>query len=89
VQQALAHGLPVVVAAGDGSQEDMVQKTTAVVRPDDLADLSRALRAAIGLRPTWPVMGEASRRKSRLQFNLEAMVEARCGRTECRPGEAG
>jgi glycosyltransferase involved in cell wall biosynthesis len=77
VQQALAHGLPVVVAAGDGSQEDMVQEDNGwLVRPDDLADLSRAVRAAIAARPTWPAMGEASRRKSRLHFNLEAMVEA-------------
>jgi glycosyltransferase involved in cell wall biosynthesis len=55
----------------------MVQEDNGwLVRPDDLADLSRAVRAAIAARPTWPAMGEASRRKSRLHFNLEAMVEA-------------
>ena len=42
VQQAMAHGLPVIVAQGDGTQDDLVRPENGwQIPPDDLAALTR------------------------------------------------
>jgi len=47
VQEAMAHGLPVIVAEGDGTQRDLVsQENGWLVKPGDLEGLSRSLQEA-------------------------------------------
>ena len=76
VQQAMAHGLPVVVAQGDGTQEDLVRPENGWLIPaDNLAALTATLRNAlddpVGLRR----MGNASYRIVAEEVNLEHMAE--------------
>ena len=76
VQQALAHGLPLIVAEGDGSQEDLVGPANGWLLP---AGDEEALRAALAEALSDPArlrqMGAASYRLAQEQFSLEAMVE--------------
>jgi len=47
IQEAMAHGLPVIVAEGDGTQRDLVSQDNGwLVTPGDLEGLSRALQEA-------------------------------------------
>jgi glycosyltransferase involved in cell wall biosynthesis len=75
VQEAMAHGLPVVVAEGDGTQEDLVRPANGWrIPPDDLdaliATLGEALSDATRLRR----MGAESFRIVDEEINLEQMV---------------
>lgn len=80
VQQALAHGLPVIVARGDGTQQDMVTPQNGWLVPDgDRASLEAAIATALSDRTRLEAMGRASRRLADRAFNLEAMVEAFLG----------
>jgi glycosyltransferase involved in cell wall biosynthesis len=78
LQQALAAGLPIIAAEGDGSQQDMVTPDNGWrVRPGQGGDLRQALQRALsldeaGLRG----MGEVSFQLARTRFSLEAMTEA-------------
>jgi glycosyltransferase involved in cell wall biosynthesis len=78
LQQALAAGLPVIAAEGDGSQQDMVTPENGwLVRPGDLGDLRAALKQAIALNERrLRAMGAASFRLVQTRFNLEAMTDA-------------
>lgn len=77
VQQALAHGLPVIVARGDGTQQDMVTPENGWLVPEgDGAALKSAIATALSDRTRLEAMGRASRRLADRAFNLEAMVEA-------------
>jgi glycosyltransferase involved in cell wall biosynthesis len=78
LQQALAAGLPVIAAQGDGSQQDMVTPDNGwLVRPSDLPDLRAALVRAIGLNDDQlRAMGAASFRLAQTRFNLDAMTDA-------------
>jgi glycosyltransferase involved in cell wall biosynthesis len=78
LQQALAFGLPVIAAEGDGSQQDMVTSENGwLVRPGDLAHLRVTLEQALALgEARLRTMGAASFRLAQTRFNLEAMVEA-------------
>jgi glycosyltransferase involved in cell wall biosynthesis len=76
VQQAMAAGLPVIVAEGDGTQEDLVSGGNGwLVPPGDQAALERALREAIANPDRLQAMGEASFRLAQERFNLIAMRE--------------
>lgn len=76
IQQALAHGLPIIVAEGDGSQEDMVSATNGWrVPPGDEAALRATLVEALSDGERLRQMGAASFRLARERFNLEAMVQ--------------
>ncbi len=76
IQQALAQGLPVIVADGDGSQEDMVSLANGWLLPaGDEAALQAALAQALSDPARLRQMGVASYRLAQDQFNLEAMVE--------------
>ncbi len=80
VQQALVHGLPVIVAQGDGTQRDMVTPENGWLVPDgDRAALQAAIATALSDRTRLEAMGQASRRLADSRFNLEAMVEAFLG----------
>jgi glycosyltransferase involved in cell wall biosynthesis len=82
VQQAMAHGLPVIVAQGDGTQDDLVRPATPqqpgngwIIPPDDVPALTDALRCALndvaGLRQR----GNESFRIVLQEANLENMVK--------------
>ena len=77
VQQAMAQGLPVIVAQGDGTQDDLVREENGwQVRPGDLEDLRRALESALGNPQQLRRMGQASYRIVANEINLETMVTA-------------
>jgi glycosyltransferase involved in cell wall biosynthesis len=77
VQQAMAHGLPVIVAQGDGTQDDLVREENGwQVHPGDVNDLQRALESALGNLQRLRQMGDASYRIVVDEINLETMVAA-------------
>jgi glycosyltransferase involved in cell wall biosynthesis len=77
VQEAMSHGLPVVVAKGDGTQDDLVRAGSGwQVQPDDPAALLSALREALSDIPRLRRMGAESYRIVAEEINLEKMVEA-------------
>jgi glycosyltransferase involved in cell wall biosynthesis len=75
IQQAMSHGLPVIVAQGDGTQDDLVRSENGwQVAPGDLPALTNVLQQAL-LDPTrLRQMGEASYRIVADEINVEAMV---------------
>jgi glycosyltransferase involved in cell wall biosynthesis len=77
VQQAMSYGLPVIVAQGDGTQEDLVRPANGWQIPanDDAALLDR-LRAALEDLPRLRRMGAESYRIVAQEINLERMVAA-------------
>ena len=75
VQEAMVHGLPIVVAKGDGTQDDLVRDSNGwQIPPNDLPALVAALRAA--LSDPWRLrkMGAESYRIVSEEINLETMV---------------
>ena len=80
MQQAMAHGLPVVVAEADGTQRDMVASENGwLVPPGDLSALQAALQDALSDRERLHQMGEVSHRMVAERINIEVMVEAFMG----------
>lgn len=82
VQQAMAYGLPVIVAQGDGTQDDLVRPSTPyqpgngwIIIPNDVDALTAALMAALsdvsGLRQK----GRESYRIVMDEVNVENMVK--------------
>lgn len=77
VQQAMAHGLPIIAAEGDGSQEDLVQPGNGwLVKPNDDKALQHTLAQALSDPERLRKMGEESFQRVQKDFNLENMVEA-------------
>ena len=77
VQQAMAHALPVIVARGDGTQDDLVRVENGwQIQPDDYTALVAAMRLALAERDKLRRMGEASFRIASDEVNLETMVSA-------------
>jgi glycosyltransferase involved in cell wall biosynthesis len=77
VQQAMAHGLPVIVAEGDGTQEDLVRPTNGWLLPaNDQQALIDTLLQALSDVERLRQMGENSYRIVRDEANLEEMVRA-------------
>jgi glycosyltransferase involved in cell wall biosynthesis len=75
VQEAMAHGLPVVVAEGDGTQRDLVRPTNGwLVPPGNLDALTSALYAALSDINRLRQMGDESFRIVRDEVNLEQMI---------------
>ena len=75
VQQALAHGLPVIVAEADGTQADLVRPDNGwQVPPGNLPALEQALHTALSDSPRLRQMGAASFRIASEEINLENMV---------------
>jgi glycosyltransferase involved in cell wall biosynthesis len=80
VQQAMAHALPVIVAEGDGTQEDMIRMGKEasngwLVPADDRVALVEALQAALSDPLRLRQMGAESYRIVVEDVNLEQMVE--------------
>jgi glycosyltransferase involved in cell wall biosynthesis len=77
IQQAMAHGLPIIAAEGDGSQQDLVQSGNGwLVNPSDDQALKQTLMEALSDPQRLRRMGERSFQLVQDEFNLETMVEA-------------
>jgi len=75
VQEAMANALPVIVAKGDGTQDDLVRAENGwQIPPEDYSALVAALKTAISDMPRLRRMGRASRRIVSDEINLEKMV---------------
>ncbi|GAB4495653.1 MAG: hypothetical protein OHK0052_03670 [Anaerolineales bacterium] len=75
VQQALSFGLPVIVAQGDGSQDDLVRPENGwQIPPNDLAALQAALTQALRDPVRLRQMGAESYRVAVEEANLEAVA---------------
>lgn len=80
IQQAMTFGLPVIVAEGDGTQDDLVRPANGwLVSPGDLNELLEALREALSSPGRLRQMGAESYRLVYEEINLEAMAEAFAG----------
>jgi glycosyltransferase involved in cell wall biosynthesis len=76
VQQAMAYALPVIVAQGDGTQDDLVRPHNGwQVPPDDVEALTGALRQALSDPARLRVMGAASYQIVYHEVNLGRMVQ--------------
>ena len=77
VQQAMAYGLPVVVAEADGTQQDLVRPTNGwELPPGSLEDLVAVLASALSDVGRLRQMGAASYHIVSEEINIEAMVMA-------------
>jgi len=76
IQQAMGYGLPVIVAQGDGTQDDLVRPENGwQVPPDNYEALLHTMEDALSDAARLRRMGEASYRIVRQEINIEKMVE--------------
>ncbi len=77
VQQAMSFGLPVIVAQGDGTQDDLVRPENGwTILPNDLPSLIAAIQNALADPARLRRMGAESYRIVAQEVNLESMAEA-------------
>jgi glycosyltransferase involved in cell wall biosynthesis len=77
IQEAMTHGLPVIVAKGDGTQDDLVRDGNGWQIPaEDEQALIEALRRALSDVQRLREMGRESFRIVDEEINLEKMVQA-------------
>jgi glycosyltransferase involved in cell wall biosynthesis len=77
VQQAMSHGLPVIVAEADGTQTDLVHPENGYLTlPGDVDQLHFSLKMALEDPARLRKMGQESYRIVREEINLEIMVDA-------------
>jgi glycosyltransferase involved in cell wall biosynthesis len=75
VQEAMSHGLPVIMGQGDGTNDDLVRPGNGwQVPPGDLAALTKALCSALADPARLRAMGAESYRIVAEEINLEKMV---------------
>jgi len=75
VQEAMSHGLPVIMGQGDGTNDDLIRPANGwQIPPDDLPALTDALRMALSDPARLRRMGTESYRIVRNEINLETMV---------------
>jgi glycosyltransferase involved in cell wall biosynthesis len=75
VQQAMAYGLPVLVAEGDGTQSDLVRPTNGwTIPPGDPGALQAILEEALSDLPRLRRMGAESYRIVADEINLQTMA---------------
>lgn len=76
-QQALFYALPLVVAEGDGTQQDMVRPENGwLLPPNDLQALTSAISEAIEDPVKLRQMGAESYRIAKEEINIERMVDS-------------
>lgn len=76
VQEAMANEMPVVVAKGDGTQDDLVSpKNGWLIPPDDVPALTSTLREALSDLPRLRKMGAESYRITKEEINIETMAD--------------
>ncbi len=75
VQEAMSHGLPVIVAKGDGTQDDLVRAGNGwQIPPEDYGALVSTMREALSDMPRLRRMGEESFRIVSEEINIGRMV---------------
>jgi glycosyltransferase involved in cell wall biosynthesis len=82
VQEAMSYGLPVIVAQGDGTQDDLVRKENGWQIPPPSGDfdaLVATMKDALADVARLRRMGEESYRIVKEEINIEKMVEAFVG----------
>ena len=80
VQEAMSHGLPVIVAKGDGTQDDLVRPENGwQIPPGNYDALVSTMREALSDVSRLRKMGAESYRIVSQEINLEKMVEAFVG----------
>ena len=76
VQEAMSYGLPVIVAQGDGTQDDLVRKENGwQIPPDDFNALVSTMKDALSDVARLRRMGTESYRIVKEEINIEKMVE--------------
>jgi glycosyltransferase involved in cell wall biosynthesis len=76
VQEAMSYGLPVIVAQGDGTQDDLVRERNGwQIPPDDYDALVSTMKDALSDVARLRRMGKESYRIVREEINIEKMVE--------------
>ncbi len=76
VQEAMSHGLPVIVAKGDGTQDDLVRAENGwQIQPEDHGALVSAIKNALSDRARLREMGKESFRIVAEEINIQKMVE--------------
>ncbi len=76
VQEAMSYGLPVLVAQGDGTQDDLVRKENGwQIPPDDFEALVATMKEALSDAARLRRMGAESYRIVKEEINIEKMVE--------------
>jgi glycosyltransferase involved in cell wall biosynthesis len=76
VQEAMAHGLPVIVAKGDGTQDDLVRAENGwQIPPEDYGVLVSTMKDALTDIPRLRKMGAESFRIVSEEINIGKMVE--------------
>ena len=77
VQQAMAHALPVIVAQGDGTQEDLVRPENGwLLPPGDQQALNKTLAQALSAPARLRRMGAEAYRITTEEINIEQMANA-------------
>jgi glycosyltransferase involved in cell wall biosynthesis len=76
VQEAMSHGLPVIVAKGDGTQDDLVREGNGwQIPPDDYPALVSAMKNALSDTARLRRMGSESFRIVSEEINIQKMVD--------------
>jgi glycosyltransferase involved in cell wall biosynthesis len=76
VQEAMSYALPIIVAKGDGTQDDLVRESNGwQIQPDDYGALVKTMRLALSDVGRLRKMGAESYRIVSEEINLEKMVE--------------
>jgi len=76
IQEAMSYGLPVIVAQGDGTQDDLVRKENGwQIPPDNFEALLFTTKNALSDVARLRRMGEESYRIVKEDINIEKMVE--------------
>ena len=76
VQEAMSYRLPVIVAQGDGTQDDLVRTENGwQIAPDDFEALLSTMKDALSDVARLRKMGEESYRIVKEEINIEKMVE--------------
>jgi glycosyltransferase involved in cell wall biosynthesis len=75
VQEAMSYGLPVIVAQGDGTQDDLVRKENGwQIPPDNFKALVTTMKDALSDVARLRRMGQESYRVVKEEINIEKMV---------------
>ncbi|MCZ2128287.1 MAG: glycosyltransferase family 4 protein [Anaerolineales bacterium] len=76
VQEAMSYGLPIIVAKGDGTQDDLVrEKNGWQITPEDYGALVAALKNALTDRARLREMGKESFRIVAEEINIQRMAD--------------
>jgi glycosyltransferase involved in cell wall biosynthesis len=76
VQEAMSYGLPVIVAKGDGTQDDLVRESNGwQIEPENYNALLSAMKNALSDTARLKEMGKESYRIVAEEINIQKMVD--------------